>query len=750
MKKTNSFFIKFHYLIGATLIAVGIIPIIIILFVVTNNLKNSFNIIEKEMLVSDIEKVKKVLNSELETLDQIVVDYSVWDDTYEAMINQDKEFYTENFNDWIPDNFGVDLIIASDLNNNILGTYNIVEADVPEWFDELNIMNGMADESLSRFKIKKYKDSIFLFSYSPILMSNFSGPPVGYVVLAKKITNEFLENISDKFGYDLFLTYDKQIISSFELDSTYIEDMSSELSEKDISYITYDEFIYAKTGLENLKEEEITILGIKKSRALFNGVLYLFQHNGFMSMIIIIPIYIILSYVLSRLIVAPLSKFEDELTLMTKKHKISYIESSKICEIHKLANAFNLMSSKLFDEKHENKMLKESSNRDGLTNLYNHRYFHEYVEKLIANNVKKIGLVFCDIDKFKAINDTYGHTTGDKVLVDIAKAIRLVIPKTSEVFRYGGEEFIVILVDIGEKEAFEVAENIRKYIDKNISVNEKQHYLPLTMSFGLAMYPADAITIQDLVDKADSSMYYAKQNGRNQCCRYNEPMEEFLLKNSEIFARQEVLINSAFALGAAIDVKDVYTGKHSELVTKYALLLADKLGLSSKEKQFLQIGALLHDSGKIGIPDHIINKPTKLTKDEYEIIKNHTIFGYNIVRHIVKTPSILSCVRNHHERWDGKGYPDGLEGEGIPLFARIVCIVDAFHAMISERPYRKALTVEQTFIELRTNADAQFDPNLIEVFIETIKESDSLSKSLDDGIDHYEFNQEALFMNTEF
>lgn len=730
MMKISSYFKKFGFLIGVTLVLVGIIPILSLIFMSTYNLKNNFEIIEKETLTSDILQLQNIFDSELDSINQIVVDYSIWDDTYNAIINKDEEFYNENFDDWLPVNFGIDLIIVSDLNNNTLGTYNVEDKYVNEWVNELNVINGIEDEFILRRGIKKFNNSIFLFAYSPILKSDYSGQTNGYVVIAKKINKDFLVKINKKFGYDLFVYYDNQAISNFDFDDFYKSEISSDLNGDDIIFTMYDDFTFAKTSIKNINEDDIAILGIKKSRVIYDEVLGLIYKNGSTSIFIAIILDIFLGIFLTRLIVSPLLNFEKEITDMTKKQKIKNIKPSGILEFKKLAEVFNLMADKLFDEKNENKILKESNNRDGLTDLYNHRYYHEYVENLISNKTKKIGLLFCDIDRFKTVNDTFGHTAGDKVLIDIAKAITHIVPKTSEVFRYGGEEFVVVLVDVNDEEVLKIGEEIRNFIDFKIQINEDYHYMPLTMSIGLAMYPDDTITIQDLIDKADSAMYYAKQTGRNQCHRYTEDMEEFLLHNSEIIARKEVLFNSAFALAAAIDVKDVYTGKHSEFVTKYALLLGDKLGISPKDKQLLRIGALLHDCGKIGIPDDIINKPTKLTEPEYEIIKNHTVFGYNIVRHISKTPSIMSCVRNHHERWDGMGYPDGLKGEKIPLLARVVCVADTFHAMISDRPYRKALTIEVAFSELRHNAGTQFDPNLIEVFIEAIQKSDMTTQQI--------------------
>ena len=164
-----------------------------------------------------------------------------------------------------------------------------------------------------------------------------------------------------------------------------------------------------------------------------------------------------------------------------------------------------------------------------------------------------------------------------------------------------------------------------------------------------------------------------------------------------------------------------YTGEHSKMVSKYSILIAEKLGFTESEKNKLRIGALLHDCGKIGVPDNIINKPEKLSDEEFTIIKSHTLLGYNIIKHMTNDEEIINCVRSHHERWDGKGYPDGLSGNSINLFARIVCIADVYHAMTSDRPYRKALTKEKAIDEFKRGKGTQFDPKLVDAFVEIIE-----------------------------
>jgi len=313
------------------------------------------------------------------------------------------------------------------------------------------------------------------------------------------------------------------------------------------------------------------------------------------------------------------------------------------------------------------------------------------------------------------------------LLIQIANIIKNKVKDNGMVFRYGGEEFVVIIPDVNSEEAFIEAEKVRKSIARSQVLQQYSDYFPITLSIGIASYPNYGLDAETLIKNADIAMYYSKQNGRNQCTLYTNELNSFFEDGKNI-PKKELLMDSALSLAEAVDAKDHYTGKHSKMVSKYSILVAEKLNFTEEEKNKLRIGALLHDCGKIGIPDNIINKPDKLSDDEFEIIKNHTLLGNNIIKHITNDIKIIHCVRSHHERWDGKGYPDGLSGSSIDLFARIVCVADVYHSMTSDRPYREALSDEKVIEEFIKGKGTQFDPMLVDIVVEMIKESLSYTK----------------------
>ncbi|WBW97735.1 diguanylate cyclase [Oceanirhabdus sp. W0125-5] len=687
--------------------------------------------IEKTSIMSNVQKAHKIIQSEGLSLEKIAKDNGIWSAVYQKIQEKDTEWFKSYYSAWSPEVFDLDLIVIANKNREIIDEYGLKSNNDTQLLDDKiisKVLSGGYDGKKNYPSgIKMYNGNLYIIGTSPILLSDYSGNSRGIVIFGKKITPEFLQDIKDKFGYDIFFTYDNTYVSNMEV-SKDIKDNFHLISEsKSEETIKLGESkIIGSMDIKDISNEKIGQLYIVEYRDIFLTTLNLMHKYILVIFFFACGLSLILGLKLKNIIVNPMKEFEKQIAKINDKNSSINIKTNGVNEFNNFSNSLvkylNQMTDIICSYRKENKTLRKISNTDGLTSLYNHRYFYECFNEKISSGCRQITVLFCDIDKFKLINDIKGHITGDIILKEVANIINDSAKGNDLIFRYGGEEFVVLLDNITCEKAWLIAEEIRINIIKSKKIQKHAGDLPVTISIGLASYPNDSLDAKDLIEKADKAMYFAKQNGRNQCCIYNQDIENILKENSNEFAREEILVDSAFALGAAIDAKDVYTGKHSELVTRYSLLLAEKLKLSVQDKYILRIGALLHDCGKIGIPDDIIHKPSRLTDEEFKIIKNHTILGNNIAKHIVKNPAIIACVRNHHERWDGKGYPDGLSGNDIPLHARIVCIADAYHAMISNRPYRKPLSQDVAFEELRINKGTQFDPELVDVFIKTVEE----------------------------
>ncbi len=357
---------------------------------------------------------------------------------------------------------------------------------------------------------------------------------------------------------------------------------------------------------------------------------------------------------------------------------------------------------------------EQRSRIDELTGLFNRRHFEERLKEEIARH-SRYGDVFSicllDLDNFKTYNDIYGHPAGDILLSQVGKIVKSSVRDADQAFRYGGDEFVVILPRTALDDAYVVAERVRGRIVREMEKKE----IAVTCSIGLASYPSDGVISGELVTVADTALYYAKRTGGNRLYLSSKILSE-PLDEAGIYARRNGL-SAIYALVSTVEARDSYTYGHSRKVNSYAVALAEAIGLSPDDVSKVSTAALLHDIGKIGVPDKVLNKKGKLNREDWEAIKSHPRLGANIVSNVPNLVPCVSSILHHHERWDGGGYPEGLKGEEIPIEARILAIADSFEAMTSARPYRPALSLEEVLKELRQCAGLQFDPKLAEVFI---------------------------------
>ena len=370
--------------------------------------------------------------------------------------------------------------------------------------------------------------------------------------------------------------------------------------------------------------------------------------------------------------------------------------------------------------------LEGLANEDGLTGLYNHRFFYDALEgimKVCEKENKPVAMIFIDIDYFKNYNDVNGHQMGDEVLKTIGFMLKDSFRKDDIVARYGGEEFAIIFPNTSEIDATKLAEKLRSKVEKTyFNGEENQPNGKLTVSIGISTYPDKAKNAIELFKSADDALYRAKFFDKNRVEVYTSILDE--LKN-DIEDEHIDIITSIKTLISVINAKDKYTYGHVERVVIYSRLLADKLELNEKNKKELIYGAYMHDIGKINIPKEILNKNMPLTSEEWEIMKQHSLNGVEIIKSVGSLKEIIPIILHHHERYDGKGYPGNLKGDNIPYLVRMLTVVDCFDAMTSSRPYNKRKTYKEAIDELKKCRGTQFDKDIADAFIQVIMESEN-------------------------
>lgn len=365
--------------------------------------------------------------------------------------------------------------------------------------------------------------------------------------------------------------------------------------------------------------------------------------------------------------------------------------------------------------------LQDSANRDALTGLFNHRYFHQYVRKLIAEpHTEPQFLFIADIDYFKVYNDTLGHPKGDSVLKDIAKLSQEVFCD-GLVARYGGEEFAFVLSATDIAEAMALGNQLRERIyNYHFEGEELMPGHRLTISIGVAERKVKGDTVADWIARADNALYKAKSFCKNRVELYTSVYDRF--DHLDQIPDDERII-SIKALLSVIDARDRYTYNHTDRVVHYCETFAKYAKLSEEESRKLLYSAYLHDIGKINISKETLITEKKLTPKQWEEIRKHPGDGAEIVRKIKNFEEIAEIVLQHHEKFDGTGYPNGKSGKDIHLLARILTLADSFDAMTAKRPYQKVKTFKEAIEEIRRCSGTHFDPELSELFIRAIDET---------------------------
>ena len=367
-------------------------------------------------------------------------------------------------------------------------------------------------------------------------------------------------------------------------------------------------------------------------------------------------------------------------------------------ELGAVAGSFAFVTD-ITKRKRAEEKLKEMSLYDSLTGLFNRNFFEEEMTRLRDGGSSPVGIVICDLDGLKFINDTLGHQSGDQMLMNAAELLQNNFRSTDIMARIGGDEFAILFTDTNQEMVERMLQRFRQSVHE---YNNTDPEIPLSISVGCAVSETPVSDMHDLFSEADNRMYREKIQ-------------------REGSARSAVLQ----ALTGSMQARDFDTEGHCDRLHELVDAMARDLALSQDAMNDLSLFARFHDLGKVGIPDNILFKTGALTEEEWQHMRRHCEIGHRIASSVPDLEPIADYILKHHEWWDGQGYPLGLSGRDIPLPCRILSVVDAYDAMTSDRPYRKAMTREEALAELKRCAGTQFDPELVEQFSQLLERADS-------------------------
>ncbi len=686
-----------------------------------------FSRIETDQAQEQAQRLAAMVRSELGELDADVVDYSAWDDTCRFVGGEDPGYPERNLVDSLYESFRLNLVVILDTSNQVIWgqgfdlTSGQGEAVPDSLLGHLAAGSPLLTHETPESAVSgslMLDSQPWLVASRPIVDSNGEGPIRGTLIMGRVIDQRYVSELGTRLQQDLSIYPpsggqhpEEEVVISSLLSSGQPAVATSSDGKSLTAYVAIDDLgggpsLVLQTETPRLLYEQgrtsAVTLGI-----LLAGTLAIFG--------------LILALILERSVLQPLGGLAHDvrslrlgqLTGVRVGKKASRELACVAEEINDLVGELEFSRTQLQDRYHAARKLAD---RDSLTGLLNHRALFEHLEQGLrrARRLREsLSVVLMDFDDFKLINDSFGHLRGDEVLRRVGVVIQAQARASDLLGRYGGDEFLAILPGTDRQEAVTFAGRVLEAL----AVEEREEtrretqvpVIPLALSCGIASYPECGEEVNELVAYADANLYRAKAAGGGTVTS-GSSREGWGPESAGAFGMLEGLI-------AAINNKDRYTRRHSEEVAAHAVAIAQALELSEQEQRSLRIAGLLHDVGKIGVPEYILRKPEGLDVQERAMVERHVEIGELLIKDVPYAEAVKEAIAAHHERWDGRGYPRGLVGTQASLSGRILAVADAYAAMTSRRPYRKAQSPTQALQELSRAGGTQLDPEIVDVFV---------------------------------
>ena len=693
------------------IVSIFFIGTIIVALTISNLvIQKRFLEIENQTVSTNMNRAINTFFNDITELSHFNKDWSAWDDTYEFIDNGNKNYIDSNLVDSTFTNLNLNLMMFVNLSGNIIyekavdtksEEETLISEDMHKSIFYNDILVNNIESGISISGIVLLPENPMLIASEPILTSNNEGPMRGTLIFGRYFDESVISSLAKKTELS---------IDVFRLDRpdefSEVSDVLSKINDENPFYITTldSKNIAGYTALEDIFGRPAILLRINMTRDIYQQSIATLV--TFTSMIFIICIFLgaLTLILLNKMFLKRLLGLGNDVRHIGKEKDISKrIDTNGNDEISVLANDINSMLDDL--EKTQGKV-KYMSFHDSLTGLYNRAYFEEELRRLDTKGHLPLSIVIGDINGVKLINEALGYEKGDELIIKISKILKNCFRAEDIIARWGCGEFIIVLPNTAEKDTLKIIERIKKSYKKDSSKT-----MPLSISMGVFTKINPFQNIEDIIKKAEDMMY-----------------------RNKLIERQSARSSIISSLEKALAERDYETKEHVKRMKIYAKQMGKKLKLSTGQLDELKLLAALHDLGKIAIADSIILKPGKLNDEEWKLIKKHPEIGYNISQSSLQLAPISNAILSHHENWDGSGYPHGLRKSGIPLISRIISIVDAYDAMTSDRPYRKAMSKADAIKELKRCSGTQFDPDLVKFFIDKILSSKKNSQKEKVGI----------------
>ena len=643
---------------------------------------------KEQRMIRNFEVIDYMIDKEEDNLQSLLVDWGQWDDTYDFIYKINQDYIESNLSEATIEDLNLKNVIYVD--NNMKMVYSAESGMEKE--DNQVILNKLLlnDENFNKTNTQRtgllfLKGKIYIVGTLPITSTSKQVESNGTIIMTREIDDKLLNYIEKIVPINLMFRETEQENFEREDNRTYIN-----LDNGAISY--NKERSEANKTMEDINGENLITVKIVDKNYSNEQTIHFFKNFIFYFLCVIAIILVFDIIFINRYILRRLSKFTDFMKTVgeTKDTKL-IVNIPGNDEFSKLADATNKMLSTINSANEEILFLSYS---DKLTGLKNRAYMEKILSELNKNEEENYYIIMGDLNGLKITNDALGHAEGDKLMIIVSNILKENCDSDDVISRWGGDEFVILVKNKGEVYVSDLIDKIKGKCE-----NGAEFYFKISVAWGYAGSYEENSNTEAIMSLAEKRMYR------------NKLLEEKSARSATI--------NS---LLKTLHEKNSETEEHTMRIKNLSMKLGKRLGLTNEKLDELELLSSLHDIGKIGIPEHILMKPSKLTDEEWEIIKTHSDIGYRIASSTPELAHIANKILAHHEKYDGTGYPNKLQGEEIPLLSRIINVVDSFDVMTHKRVYKDAFDKEYVIGELKRCSGTQFDPYIVEEFLALLEE----------------------------